>query len=594
MNNVPRSPTPDSQFRFQPAFNISPTVSSPVTTNSIPNSFINKSVSSPLLPKRSYQHQNINHTLAVFSPTPESPSISSPIPRRTQTPSNPDCACHHILISKDSNCCALCDDEITMLTEIQEDREQQMARLEEYKESLSLEKQSSCQFQRDIITLTKKIEDMADQLSIKSQHYHALENDIIVLQKKYITEREEMEKIKQAKVDIEDELEDLSQKLFEEANSMVAIEKREKYLLEIQCNHLKEELQRCRKQKESAESHLNQLKSKMGELEEEHRRGSLASATESTLSDDNLTVTSHGDDYVEGGRGPSRDLIGLFENEDIITDNDMNPLIVKEFREFVNDHREIPIRKINTMSYIRMTIAEDIEPCLQFGPFPRMNSKKLYEAIALNTCFIEETPYNFVEEQVKRSSESPLKISPLKNMLWERLSHSNTTENFVGCQACGRTGSPNNSFLSYRFRISLLDDWACIDKYCRDRLMAVCEFYNFARNIRQGYYNGRSLNDLYQESLRLKIQMFYARMGLLPQTLIKMGVDNDSIIRASPPNMIIPPAIGMMARSLSSPTKPFMDSISSLQITSDGDGDLGIAQSSSVHPGNSVWVDHVY
>jgi hypothetical protein len=164
---------------------------------------------------------------------------------------------------------------------------------------------------------------------------------------------------------------------------------------------------------------------------------------------------------------------------------------------------------MHTIPFMKNSLVEDVEPCLRFGPNSRLNPKKLFEAIALNTCFIEEAPFGYAQEQAKRPYDVPLRISAAKNMIWERLS-STPVAPFSGCQACGRN-SDSKIHLQYRFRISMLDDWACIDRYCRDRLVAVCEFYMFVRNIRHGYYNGRTLNDLYLESTRLKLQMFYAR-----------------------------------------------------------------------------------
>jgi hypothetical protein len=50
---------------------------------------------------------------------------------------------------------------------------------------------------------------------------------------------------------------------------------------------------------------------------------------------------------------------------------------------------------------------------------------------------------------------------------------------------------------------------------CQGRLVAVCEFYNFVRHIRQGLYSTRKIEDLYFEVLVLKRKMFYARVRAL-------------------------------------------------------------------------------
>ncbi|KAJ3104501.1 hypothetical protein HDU97_009114 [Phlyctochytrium planicorne] len=79
-----------------------------------------------------------------------------------------------------------------------------------------------------------------------------------------------------------------------------------------------------------------------------------------------------------------------------------------------------------------------------------------------------------------------------------------------GCSACGRT-----VHLKYHFRISEQPDdaWCPICQPCRDRLIAVCDFYNFVRHVRQGLYSTRRREDLFLEVLALKRKMFYARVG---------------------------------------------------------------------------------
>lgn len=498
IENVPKSPRLDvdgtqsngsnnsnsnnNSDQWHPSFPLTPTTSSNILLN-------NKSVPT--------------------SPT----SVPS---RRTATPKEPDCPCHHILVSKDSKYCALCDDVIPILSELHQDREKKREEIKEYKNSLSLEKDKSREFEKNVNTLKKKSEELTEKLNATNQQYTSLQKDMQVLQQKLEQEKVDAEQAKKAKADLELELEDLSQKLFEEANGMVANEKREKYQIEIQYKHLQEELKSCREQLEAEELQLKELKLKMGDMEEQHQRDSrlgISSLNGSGLFSEGQSSVGNEDDN-DADKRASKDLAGLFihEEESTIsstTENETDPLIMNEFKEFVDAGETIPIRKLHTISFMKNSLIEDVEPCLRFGPNSRLSAKKMYEAIALNTCFIEEAPYGFAQEQAKRPYDVPLRISAAKSMIWERLSSAPIAP-FAGCQACGRNPATKTQ-LTYRFRISMLDDWACIDRYCRDRLVAVCEFYSFVRNVRQGYYNGRTIPDLYNESTRLKLQMFYAR-----------------------------------------------------------------------------------
>ena len=178
---------------------------------------------------------------------------------------------------------------------------------------------------------------------------------------------------------------------------------------------------------------------------------------------------------------------------------------------------------------MRHCLEEDVDPCMRFGSNPRVSSRRIVDAIVANTCFIEESPPGADKEQAL-NSHSPIRNSASKPMLWERLS-GNSNSPRIGCQCCGRIGP-----LPFQYRITNLDDWSLIDRYCRDRLVAVCEFYVFIRNIRQGLYNNRLIVDLYAECLRLRLQMFYARLGALPSMLNTLGIKSTELASAKKPS----------------------------------------------------------
>lgn len=211
----------------------------------------------------------------------------------------------------------------------------------------------------------------------------------------------------------------------------------------------------------------------------------------------------------------------------------VDEMMLTEFKEFIATGTTVPLKKIHSIPFMKNCLVEDVETCLRFGPSPRVSARKITDAIVTNTCFIEEAPPGFAEEQYNRPPDVPLKNSASKQHLWERFSGTQSTVIFRGCQACGRV----EGHLPFRFRISHFDDWACIDRYCRDRLVAVCEFYVFIRNVRQGYYSNRTAEDLYAESIRLRLQMFYARMGALPSLLRGLGLRHDLIGSATIPTM---------------------------------------------------------
>ncbi|KAJ3023180.1 UNVERIFIED_CONTAM: hypothetical protein HDU68_008746 [Siphonaria sp. JEL0065] len=80
-----------------------------------------------------------------------------------------------------------------------------------------------------------------------------------------------------------------------------------------------------------------------------------------------------------------------------------------------------------------------------------------------------------------------------------------------GCPTCGLTPTPT----SYHFKISDSpgDKWIPICKDCRNRLVAVCEFYNFVRHLKLGLYSTRGDAEVYGEVVQLRVKMWEARCG---------------------------------------------------------------------------------
>ncbi|KAG2212267.1 hypothetical protein INT47_001626 [Mucor saturninus] len=491
----------------------------PVTTKDIANLYSHLQTMIDNVPKS--PRLEIEETTFPITPTCSSSLIP---PNRKVTPKEPDCPCHHILVSKDSKYCGLCDDVIPVLSQLQHEVKSSRQEGKKYKESLELEKQNAKTFTVQLNTVENKIVNLNQKLNETNQKYSSLQEDLSVLKNKLVKEKEETERAKEEKRVLENELEDLSQKLFEEANHMVANEKKAKHELEIQYQHLQAELKQCQIQLEAEEEQLKELKNKLGD--------------ETTVKQ--VTTT-----------GAQESLL------------DIDPMLLSEFKELVDCG---PSRKLHTIPFMKNSLLEDIEPCLRFGPSSRLSTKKLCEAISLNACFIEECP------QVCPQQPDPLKISALKTTLWERATA------ISGCQACGRN---TETVLPYRFRISVMDDWACIDKFCRDRLVAVCEFYLFVRNTRQGYYHSRTLSDLYNESVQLRLSMFYTRMGTPspPVTATATATAITATADATP--------ISTEEEETLTDTETVLSSDSSISSNED---DAYFPR----HPGNSVWVQHSF
>ncbi|KAI7895775.1 uncharacterized protein EV154DRAFT_494879 [Mucor mucedo] len=435
---------------------------------------------------------------------PMSPSSSSPMLPTTNKKTSPltqDCPCKHILNEDDITTCSLCHLPIPIIEELLAEKAQYQEEIRQLQQQLGeeqvrIEEQIKC-----ISELNLRMEQVQRELEDKTSRFQALQSDMELLNDKYVDEIERVAEIQHSKDMVESELEDLSRRLFEEANGMVATEKRAKHNLEIAQKHLENQLQETKERLGAEQMQLKELRKRMEDM----------------AVDDSIMPKTP--DHIKDITSLLAERMTLLTNEQ--KHAQIDSLILDEFEEFVKAGTSVPLKKLHTIPFMKYCQEEDVEACLRFGPNSRLSARKINEAIVLNTCFIEEAPPGFAEEQSKRAvGETPLKFSGAKSMMWERFSSNNQSTVFSGCQACGRN---DGTSLPYRFRISYFDDWACIDRFCRDRLVAVCEFYVLIRNIRQGLYSNRSIPDLYHEAMRLRLQMFYARMGALPWTLRTSG-----------------------------------------------------------------------
>ncbi|KAG1217832.1 hypothetical protein G6F35_008816 [Rhizopus arrhizus] len=308
----------------------------------------------------------------------------------------------------------------------------------------------------------KLVDSLQQELKLKNQQLERLTLDLQALNQKYVAEIERVGNIQHEKDLVEHELEDLSRKLFEEANEMVAVEKRARYQLE---NELK-----------LTQEHLIAEKTQLHEL-----RLRLLS-----------TDRHHSVIHNKKRKSKAKSMPALAAKKQ--PGSSFDDVQLDLFREFVetSSTKQLTMKKINQTDFMKHCLSEDIEPCLRFGSQSKLSTKKMIESFSRQTCFIEI------------ASDAAAVAQQQSTNIWNK-------KNKGCCSACGRStvSTANN----YQFRLDENDHWLLIDKYCRDRIVAVCDFFVFIRNIQLGLYSDRSIQDLYSENIRLRLQIFYSRMG---------------------------------------------------------------------------------
>ncbi|KAG0346636.1 RAB3A interacting protein [Podila humilis] len=441
-----------------------------------------------------------------------------------------ECPCHRVCSNLASRACGICDRIIPAIAEAHNERTLLLEDIEQTNARLAEEQKRASAESIEAEVLRKKVEDLEDALDAKTDDYLSAQRDLAVLNDKYVDEIEKVAELQHAKEMVEGELEELSRTLFEEANGMVASEARARHQLELTRKHLELELKDAQERLAAETSQLKELKTKME---------AMIDAQPGTPNKRSSTDPSN--------RG-SVDLAQLFGlnkiavPEAVVEEQPSTAIAIDghmmhEFKEFVAQSSTVRLAKIHSLPFMRHCQDEDVEPCLRFGSNPRISARKLTEGICSNTCYIESATAEQVKEYERMVLAAQQPPSPArnsvsnKNMLWERLQTQYAIYQAPkgGCQCCGRSGP-----LTHRYRIATLDEWSFIDRFCRDRLVAACEFYIFIRNIRAGLYSTRTIEDLFSESLRLRLQMFYARAGVLPIMLSELGVSSQSIGNMGP------------------------------------------------------------
>ncbi|KAL9553102.1 hypothetical protein MBANPS3_003445 [Mucor bainieri] len=409
---------------------------------------------------------------------------------------------------------------------------------------------------------------LRQELNTKNHQLQRMELDLQTLNQKYVAEIERVGNVQHEKDMVEHELEELSRKLFEEANAMVAIEKRARWQVEnelrqtqehllaeqTQLHELRLKLTTADDETASIEHHVAKKKKSCSnmraqmDLQELHglKRASANHA---------LKYTQQQQQQHQEQRTISMPPTPSTSNHAIKKEpSTLDGVQLQLFQEYTiaSSKQLLSPKKLNQTPFMKHCLSEDIEPCLRFGPQSKLSIKKMIDYLSRQPCFIEHvTSFNVNATPPAAAVPPPAPIQQSKP-LWGRFTSSSSSpstststsnrNNIIvsnACSACARPADPGNSqsvLLNYRFRLDENENWLPIDQYCRDRLVAVCEFFVFIRNIQMGLYSDRSIEDLYTENIRLRLQMFYSRMGALPVVMDDLGLDPDQIGKATLPS----------------------------------------------------------
>lgn len=450
-----------------------------------------------------------NHSTLSSSSSSSSGSNSSNISiinNEQDSYSTTNCSCQYWLVSNDSEHCGLCDQVIPVIKQHQQNltnlKEQRIKTRNEFTEKQALYKA----YHHDIQTLEAEYCRRQELVDAVTNQIQSLNEDIEIVQLKHKDEIAHTIEIEHSKKLVEIELHELTQKLFEEANNMILLEKKEKSIIQEQHDKVNLQLKSVETELSNVQTELGQVRNDMTEKDQDF------SCQQRLNRQSSSTVVSTHENYILRAQ---LDMSSLYSNQShqIEVNQDYHQQIhdvtmVAEFKQFAESINSISFSKLMNLSFMKLCLKTDIEPCLRFGPNPKLSTKKILDAILVKSCLVEPCPPGFLQEKL-----SLKKIDPtVKTRLWDRFSSSsNGNQEISGCQACGRSIDESNETDCWRFRISYFDEWSLIDKYCYHKIASVIEFYNFLRRLKAGTYKHMDIFILYQECSRLRLQMFLSR-----------------------------------------------------------------------------------
>jgi DNA-directed RNA polymerase subunit RPC12/RpoP/ribosome-binding protein aMBF1 (putative translation factor) len=357
---------------------------------------------------------------------------------------------------------------------------------------------------QESIKINNKLKKSLEQ---KEFEIESMKNDMEVLGEKLLAEIQTRELLEEERNQQGGELEDLTQTLFEQANNMVAQEAKERHGAQELVRQLEKQLQAA------------QLTAQM-----EHKQCVSLRQRIATLEDD----LDHYKKYSSIDKSEVKPLPELNQSKKESLPH-VDKMLVSHFEQLLQEAPTARTTRIHQLLFMKNSLEDDVIPCLSnifikmigFGGDPHTSTKKFIDSIIANNCFIEEMTDEQIKQLLERDEEimskSSSEISPTRSLfnktVLEKISNAWQQKPIEkhGCSTCGRSEP-----YKYRFKVSDVeqDTWYPICKYCRSRLLAVIDYYQFIRNIRQNLYRDQSLDELYFEVLNLKQRMFYTRLGI--------------------------------------------------------------------------------
>ncbi|KAJ1535772.1 hypothetical protein HK405_015527, partial [Cladochytrium tenue] len=255
--------------------------------------------------------------------------------------------------------CQSCSSQIRPIFKIVQERSRLLEQMVEVRSTLDQARSRDDNTTRETARLLGRVEDLEDLMDSKAEDVQRLRKDLSVMSEKVVDEIEKRAELQASKDVLQDELEELTKSLFEQANVLVADEARRRHIHEVREKSLEQDVAEVKLQLQREQRQLRELKAKMEEQQ-------LAEMQESSY------------DAIAGAVDGS------------IAQNFNDPMLLAEFTEFISAAPTVKTNRLHTLAFMKNALEDDVAPCLRFGANPRTSTRRLIDAIAAGSCFVEE------------------------------------------------------------------------------------------------------------------------------------------------------------------------------------------------------------
>ncbi|KAM0280163.1 hypothetical protein ACHAQH_004235 [Verticillium albo-atrum] len=155
-----------------------------------------------------------------------------------------------------------------------------------------------------------------------------------------------------------------------------------------------------------------------------------------------------------------------------------------------------PVPALKETKYFKRVLAEDVEATLRLDLAPSLSW------LARRSVLSAMTDGSIVVEPIHSTSPYAAYVKP----------------QFYPCSLCGDARKDEPHLRTYRFRTNESESAQRypLCKYCLNRVRSTCDFLSFLRILRDGHWrtdNEDAEKAAWEESVRLREQMFWARVG---------------------------------------------------------------------------------